>query len=89
VAARRLLQQGLGNPTREFYRGGKGVAHDRKTGEISPPGSYTAPKFNVPTIQVSTDGEYLRCIDEIVKHIQSSDAQQRGAPDALAGAGDL
>jgi len=89
VAARRHLQRGLENPTREFYHGDKRVAHYRKTGEISSPDSYTAPKFNVPTIQVSTDGEYIPCIDEIVKQIQSSDAQQGGAMDALAGAGDL
>jgi hypothetical protein len=89
VAARRHLQRGLENPNRGFYHGDKRVAHYRKTGEISPPDSFTAPKFKVPTIQVSTDGEYIPCIDEIVKQIQSSDAQQGGAPDALAGAGDL
>jgi len=33
--------------------------------------------------------KYIPCIDEIVTQIQSSDAQQGGAPDALAGAGDL
>jgi hypothetical protein len=35
------------------------------------PESYAAPKFDVPTIQVSTEGEYVPCIDEIVKQIQS------------------
>ena len=59
MAARRDLQRGFENPNREFYRGDKRVAHCRKTGEILPPGSYAAPKFNLPTIQVSTDGEYL------------------------------
>jgi hypothetical protein len=59
VAARRDLQRGFENPNREFYRGDKRVAHYRKTGEIVPPGSYAAPKFNLPTIQLSTDGEYL------------------------------
>ena len=86
VAARRILQRGLENPIREFYHGDKCIAHYRKTGEISPPDSYTAPKFNVPTIHVSTNGEYIPCIDEIAKQILSSDAQQGGAPDALAGA---
>jgi len=76
VAARRHLQRGLEDPTREFYHGDKSVAHYRKTGEISPSDSYSAPKFNVPTIQVLTDGEYIPRIDEIVKQIQSSDAQQ-------------
>jgi len=73
VAARRHLQRGLENPIREFYHGDKRVAHYRQTGEILPPDSYAAPKFNVPTIEVSTDGEYKPSIDEIVKQIQSSD----------------
>jgi predicted kinase len=89
VAARRHLQRGLENPNREFYHGDKRVAHYGKTGEISPSETYTAPKFNIPTIQVSTDGEYIPCIDEIVKQIQSSDDQQNDAPDALASAGNL
>jgi hypothetical protein len=76
VAARRHLQRGLENPKREFYHGDNRVAHYRRTGVILPPETYTAPAFNVPTIQVSTDGEYAPCIDEIVKQIQSSDAHQ-------------
>ena len=83
VAARRHLQRGLENPNREYYHGDKRVAHYRKTGEILSPGSYSAPKFKVPTIQVSTDGEYIHGIDEIVKQIQSLDAQKGDAPDAL------
>ena len=82
VAARRHLQRGLENPNREFYHGDKRVAHYRETGEISPSGGYAAPKFDVPTIQVSTDEEYIPRIDEIVKWIQSSDAQQGGVSDA-------
>ncbi|MDQ4123657.1 MAG: ATP-binding protein [Acidobacteriota bacterium] len=72
VAARRHLQRGLENPSREFYHGDQRVAHYRKTGEFLPPASYTAPKLNVPTIQVSTEGEYVPGIDDIVKQIQSS-----------------
>lgn len=89
VAARRHLRRGLGDPNREFYHGDKRVAHYRKTGEILSPASYAAPEFDLPTIQVSTDGEYAPCIDEIVKRIQSSDALRGGAPGALAGAVDL
>ncbi len=89
VAARRHLQRGLENPNRELYHGDNRVVHYRKTGEFLHPASYTAPKFNVPTIEVSTDGEYIPCIDEIVKQIQSSDAQQGGAPGTLAGTGDF
>src|SRR4030095_8940781 len=84
LAARRHLQRGLENPSREFYHGDRRVAHHRETGEFSPPNSYPAPKFNVPTIEVSTDGEYIPCLDEIVRQIRSSGAKQSGAPDALA-----
>ena len=83
VASRRHLQRGLENPNRELFHGDKRVAHYRKTGEILSPDSYAAPKFNVPTIRVSTDGDYVPGIDEIVKQIQSLDA-----PDTLASPGD-
>lgn len=75
VAARRHLQRGLENPEREFYHGDKRVALYRETGEVSPPSSYAEPAFDVPTIRVSTDGEYIPCVDEIVKQIRASDAQ--------------
>lgn len=74
VAAQRHLKRGLENPRREFYHGDNRVAHYRHTGEILSPESYAAPNFEVPTIQVSTAGEYFPCVDEIVKQIQSSDA---------------
>jgi len=74
VAAQRHLKRGLENPRREFYHGDNRVAHYRRTGEILSPESYAAPNFEVPTIQVSTAGEYFPSIDEIVKQIQSSDA---------------
>jgi predicted kinase len=72
VAARRHLQRGLENPNREFYHGDNRVVHYRKTGEFLLPASYEEPRFNVPTIEVSTDGEYVPNMDEIVKQIQSS-----------------
>lgn len=89
VAAKRHLQRGLDDSNREFYHGDKRVSVYKETGVMSPPGNYVAPYFNVPTITVSTEGEYSPCIDEIVSRIQSSNAQQGGAPDALTGAGDL
>lgn len=82
VAAKRHLRRGLEKPEREFYHSDNRVVHYRKTGEFLLPASYVAPKFNVPTIEVSTDGEYVPCIDEIVKQIQSSDVRHGGAPDA-------
>ena len=69
VAARRHLQRGLENPKREFHHGDRRVAHYRETGEILSPESYAAPQFNVPTIEVLTDGEYVPSIDDIVRQI--------------------
>lgn len=89
VAARRHLERGLENPNREFYHGDNRVVHYKKTGEFLLPAPYTAPKFDMPTIEVSTEGEYVPCIDEIAKQIRSSDAQHGGAPGALATARDL
>jgi adenylate kinase family enzyme len=71
VAAKRHLQRGLDNPNREFYHNDNRVVHYRKTGEFLSPASYVMPEFDVPTIKVSTEGEYVPCIDEIVKQIQS------------------
>jgi 2-phosphoglycerate kinase len=71
VAAGRHLQRGLENPGREFYHGDKRVAHYRETAEILAPESYAAPKFNVPTIEVSTEDEYVPSLDQIVKRICS------------------
>jgi len=88
IAAQRHLKRGLADPRREFYHEDKRVSLYRATGDIGT-GKYVAPKLNVSTIQVSTDGEYIPCIDEIVKQIQSLDAQQVGAADALSVAGDL
>jgi hypothetical protein len=70
VAARRHLRRGLENPQREFYHSDNRVVHYRKTGEFLLPASYDAPKFDVPTIEVSTDGEYVPSIDEIIKQIE-------------------
>lgn len=75
VAASRHLQRGLENPKREFYHGDKRVAQYRQTHKILPPENYAAPRFNISTFKVSTDGEYVPAIDEIVKQIQSSDFQ--------------
>jgi adenylate kinase family enzyme len=69
IAARRYLERGIAEPDREYYHGDNMVVHYRKTGEILPYASYTPPKLDVPTIEVSTDGEYSPAIDEIVEKI--------------------
>ncbi len=69
LAARRHLDRGLQNPEREFYHGDKRVAHYRQTGEILPAASYTAPKLNLPTMEVSTDVDYVPGVDEIAQWV--------------------
>ena len=76
VAARRHCERGIENLEREFYHGDKRVSHYRKTGEILAPETYTPPKFNLPTIEVSTDEAYFPSIDEVVKQIRLLDAEQ-------------
>lgn len=84
VAAKRHLQRGLADPRREFYHGDRRVSVYRATGEMSPPGKYIAPNFDVPTIHVLTEGECSPSIDEIAREIQPDSAQQAGAADAAA-----
>jgi predicted kinase len=83
VAARRHLQRGLENPNREFYHADRRVVHYRKTGEFLPPRSFTLPTLNVPTIQVSTEGQYIPSLDTLVKQIQSLDVKQDGTQGPL------
>ena len=65
------LQRGLEDPKREFYHGDKRVAEYRKTGVVPPVESYAAPQLDAPTLHVSTDGEYVPSIDEIVAQAEA------------------
>jgi hypothetical protein len=72
LAEERQIQRGLDNPDREFYHGDHKVVHYKKTGEVLAAASYAEPKFGIPTIKVSTDGEYVPTIDEIVERLRSA-----------------
>jgi len=72
VAARRYLERGLGDPEREYYHGDNMVVHYRKTGEILPYAEFSTPTFDLPTIAVSTDGEYSPSVQKIVSQIRKS-----------------
>jgi hypothetical protein len=65
IAAQRHLQRGLADPRRGFYHEDKRVSLYRATGEIGTPRPYAAPKFDVPTLYVSTESEYSPTLDEI------------------------
>ena len=71
TAARRHLERGLAEPEREFYHGDYRVVHYRETGEFLPPEPWDAPSFDVPTIEVSTDGEYVPSIEDILREIRA------------------
>lgn len=71
ITSSRALQRGLDAPEREFYHGDHRVVHFKKTGEVLSPAFYEPPNFEIPTIQVSTDREYVPSIDEIASQICS------------------
>jgi predicted kinase len=67
TSARRHLERGLRNPNREFFHGDKRVAIYRQTGHFSPGGPYDAPRFDVPTLRVSTLDGYAPGIESIIE----------------------
>jgi hypothetical protein len=73
IAARRYLERGLADADREYYHGDQMVVHYRETGEMLPYAEFEPPKFNFHTIKVSTDGEYMPSVDEIVYQIKNVD----------------
>jgi predicted kinase len=70
TAAKRHLQRGLEDPGREFFHGDRRVAIYRETGVVSPPSDYVTPEFDVPTLHVATEGEYVPSIDAMVDQIR-------------------
>jgi predicted kinase len=70
LAAQRAIRRGARDPDRKYYHGDHRVVHYEQTGELLPPADYAEPKFDLPTITVSTDGEYKPSIDELAKLIR-------------------
>lgn len=71
IASERHLRRGLDNPEREFYHGDRRVSIYRQTGIVAPSGNYAAPDFDVPTVRVSTEDEYVPGIRDLVSLIRS------------------
>ena len=69
VAAKRHLQRGMDAPRREFFHGDRRVTTFRETGQFLPPGEYLEPDFDVPTLHVSTEGEYSPTVDVVAEWI--------------------
>ncbi len=70
TSARRHLQRGLEDPNREFYHGDRRVALYRQTGEFSPGGPYDPPRYDVPTLHVSTRDQYDPPIEDVVQFVR-------------------
>ena len=77
TAANRHLQRGLAEPEREYYHGDNRVVVYRETGVVLPAGEYETPHLDMPTIRVSTEGEYSPTIDEIVERIRLNNSDGR------------
>ena len=70
TAARRHLQRGLDDPRREFYHGDRRVSLYKETGTMGPPAEYSAPAFDAPTLLVSTEGNYVPALDDLVRQTE-------------------
>ncbi|HWQ99642.1 MAG TPA: hypothetical protein VN397_02220 [Candidatus Methylomirabilis sp.] len=71
VAAKRHLQRGLNDASREFFHGDNRVTHFKKTGELLKPGEYQPPNFKFPTITVSTKDRYSPSLKSIKEKLFS------------------
>jgi len=65
ITAKRHLQGGLDDASREFYHGDNRDTHYMKTGKFPEPGEYRPPNFDVPTITVSTENRYSPSLNSI------------------------
>jgi energy-coupling factor transporter ATP-binding protein EcfA2 len=76
IAAERHLKRGLNDSSREFYHGDKHVSHYKETGVMPPPVEYVPPDLNVPTLSVTTEGEYVPSIADIIRQIENPRTQR-------------
>ena len=71
MTSQRPLERAIENPEREFYHGDNRAVHYKQTGEILAPAPYDPPKFDIPTIEVSTDDGYHPSLEEIVEKVKA------------------
>lgn len=69
LCARRHLERGLNDPTRERYHGDKRVKVYKETGEFLGAGNYIPPSFDVPTLKVASTDGYVPNLDAIIEFI--------------------
>lgn len=70
VAAKRHLERGINDSTREFFHGDKRVSHFKETRTALPAEEYEPPSFKVPIIKVSTENGYNPELEQIKEQIK-------------------
>ncbi len=68
IAFERFIKRGLSDPLRGYFHGDKGVQMVKENIKVEP-GSYNAPKFDLPTHYVNTSDGYSPTLREITKEI--------------------
>ncbi|HRJ42957.1 MAG: AAA family ATPase [Caldilineaceae bacterium] len=71
LAQARAIERGLADPTREYFHGDPVVAAARQ-GIETPPGEYTPPRLDFPTLTVDTTDGYAPELAEIVDFARSA-----------------
>ena len=66
LSAKRHLERGLNDPSREYFHGDLRVKHFRETGEFLEPDDYIPPDFDCPTYHTDTEDGYSPPIEDIV-----------------------
>lgn len=71
LAQRRAIERGLADPNREYFHGDQVTVAARQGIEM-PPGEYTPPRLDFPTLTVDTSDGYSPGLAEIVTFVESA-----------------
>lgn len=71
ICAKRHLERGLSDPSREHFHGDKRVSVFKEFGKFLPPGKYIPPNFELPTLEVSTLDGYSPSLSAIENFVKS------------------
>jgi len=69
LCAKRHLERGLADSSRERFHGDPRVRHYRETGEILGPSGYESPNFEYPTFTLDTESGYNPPIEDLIEKL--------------------
>ena len=78
LCAKRHLERGLADSSRERFHGDARVRHYRETGEVLGPSEYASPSFDCPTLKVDTEYSYDPNIKEIIDWLNIEKPNNKG-----------